>query len=44
MLHSWWHRNMDARRSISLLIAVAGCAVAALGIAATPVSLVFGLN
>jgi hypothetical protein len=43
MLHSWWNTNMDARRSISLLIAVAGLAVVAIGIAASPVS-AFGSN
>lgn len=44
MLHAWWTTNMDARRWISLLITAAGCAVVALGIAATPGSLVLGLN
>ena len=37
MLHAWWNTNMDARRAISLLIAVAGCAVVALGFAASPI-------
>jgi hypothetical protein len=36
MLDTWWNANMDARRSISLLIAVVGSAVVALGIAASP--------
>jgi hypothetical protein len=38
MLHEWWQMNMDARRSLSLLIAVVGWAVLTLGIAASPVS------
>lgn len=38
MLQPWWNTNMDARRSISLLIAVSGLAVVAIGIAASPVS------
>ncbi len=42
MLHAWWNANMDARRSTSLLIAVVGSAVVALGIAASPDSLAFG--
>jgi hypothetical protein len=37
MLHAWRNTNMDARRSISLLIFVAGLALAALGMAASPV-------
>src|SRR5450756_708920 len=37
MLHAWWNTNMDARRSISLLIDVAGGAVFALGFAASPI-------
>jgi len=41
MIRPWWNTNMDARRSISLLIAVAGSAVAALAIAASPDSLAF---
>jgi uncharacterized membrane protein YjjP (DUF1212 family) len=41
MLHAWWKTNMDARRSISLLIDVAGWAVVGIGIAASPVSLAF---
>jgi hypothetical protein len=44
MLHAWWNTNMDARRWISLLIVVAGCAVAALGMAASPEPMAFGLN
>jgi uncharacterized membrane protein YjjP (DUF1212 family) len=44
MLHAWWNTNMDARRSISLLIDVAGLAVVALGLAASPVPLAFGGN
>ena len=44
MLQAWWNTNMDARRSISLLIAVVGCAVVAIGIAASPVSLAFGTS
>ena len=44
MLHVRWNTNMDARRAISLLIAVAGCAVAALGMAASPEPMAFGLN
>ena len=43
MLRAWWNTNMDARRSISLLIAVAGSAVVALAIAASPDS-AFGGN
>ena len=43
MLHSCWNTNMDARSSSSLLIAVAGLAVVAIGIAASPVS-AFGGN
>jgi hypothetical protein len=31
MLHAWWKTNMDARRSISLLIDVAGWAVVGIG-------------
>lgn len=42
MLHAWWKTNMDARRAISLLIAVAGGAVLVLGIAASPPSWEFG--
>jgi hypothetical protein len=42
MLDTWWNANMDARRSISLLIAVVGSAVVALGIAASPASWAFG--
>ena len=37
MIIAWWQANMDARRSIGLLIAVAGCAVVALGFAAFPI-------
>jgi MFS family permease len=44
MLQAWWNTNMDARRSVSLLIAVAGLAVVTIGIAATPASLGLGLN
>jgi hypothetical protein len=44
MLHAWWTTNMDARRSISLLTYVAGCAVAAIGMAASPGPMAFGLN
>jgi hypothetical protein len=36
MLDTWWKANMDARRSISLLIALIGSAVVALGLAASP--------
>jgi hypothetical protein len=36
MLDTWWNANMDARRSISLLIATVGSAMVALGIAASP--------
>jgi hypothetical protein len=42
MLHVWWNANMDARRSISVLLVVVGGAVIALGIAASPDSLAFG--
>ena len=42
MLHAWWKTNMDARRAISLVIAVAGGAVVAIGIAASPMSWEFG--
>ena len=41
MLRARWNTNMDARRSISLLIDVAGWAVVGIGIAASPVSLAF---
>ena len=44
MLDSRWNTNMDARRSISLLIGVAGLAVAALGMAASPALPAFGGN
>ncbi|MBF6605904.1 MAG: hypothetical protein IVW53_10025 [Chloroflexi bacterium] len=44
MVRVWWNSNMDARRSIGLLIAAVGCAVTALGIAASPVSLVAGVS
>lgn len=37
MISAWWQANMDARRAISLLIAVAGGAVLALGFAASPI-------
>jgi len=43
MLRAWRNTNMDARRWISLLIAVGGLAVVAIGIAASPVS-AFGSN
>jgi hypothetical protein len=43
MLHVRWNTNIDARRSISLLMYMAGCAVAALGMAASPEPLAFGL-
>ena len=43
MLDSRWNTNMDARRSISLVVAVAGLAVGAIGIAASPVA-AFGGN
>ncbi len=42
MLDTWWNANMDARRSIGLLITVVGSAVVALGIAASPDSWAFG--
>ena len=41
MLRAWWNSNMDARRSISLLLSVAGCAAVGVGIAASPASLAF---
>jgi hypothetical protein len=41
MLDALWKANMDARRSISLLIAVAGSALVALAIAASPDSWAF---
>jgi hypothetical protein len=44
MLQAWWNTNMDARRSISLLIDVAGLAVVALGFAASPEPWAFGGN
>lgn len=44
MSHEWWNTNMDARRSICLLIVVAGYAVAAIGMAASPEPMAFGLN
>ena len=43
MIRAWWNTNMDATRSIGLLIGVAGLAVAALGMAASPDS-AFGGN
>ena len=43
MLHAWWNTNIDARRSISLLMYMAGCAVVALGMAASPEPMAFGL-
>ena len=42
MLPVWWNANMDARRSISLVLVVVGGAVIALGIAASPDSWAFG--
>ena len=39
MLRAWWQAHMDAKRSISLLLSVAGLAVVGIGIAASPVSL-----
>jgi hypothetical protein len=42
MLDTWWDANMDARRSISLLLVVVGSGVVALGIAASPDSWAFG--
>ncbi len=36
VINAWWEATMDARRMISVLIAVTGCAVVALGIAASP--------
>ena len=42
MLHVWWNANMDARRSISLLLVVFGSGVVALGLAASPESMAFG--
>ncbi len=41
MLRVWWNTNVDAKRSISLLINVVGLAAVGLGIAASPVSLAF---
>ncbi len=42
MLPMWWKANMDARRSISLLLVVVGSGVVALGLAASPESMAFG--
>jgi hypothetical protein len=44
MLNVRSNTNMDVRRSISLLFVVAGCAVAAVGMAASPEPMAFGLN
>jgi hypothetical protein len=44
MLQAWWNVTMDARRSISLVLAAVGFAVSAIGIAASPMSLAFGIN
>jgi hypothetical protein len=44
MLHQWSNANIDARPWISLLAVVAGCAVAAVGMAASPEPMAFGLN
>lgn len=44
MRYSLSDKNMDARRSIGLLIAVAGLAVVSIGIAASPVSAFAGLQ
>jgi hypothetical protein len=44
MIRAWWSTNMDSRRSISLLIDVAGSAVAAIGMAASPEPWAFGGN
>ncbi len=41
MLRAWWNLNIDARRSISLLLSVTGCAAVGIGFAASPVSLAF---
>jgi len=42
MLDKCWNTNMDARRSISLLLVVFGSGVVALGLAASPESMAFG--
>jgi hypothetical protein len=42
MLNVRWDANLDARRSISLLLVVVGSGVVAVGIAASPDSLAFG--
>jgi hypothetical protein len=42
MLRAWWNTNMDATTAISLLIAVVGGAMVALGMAASPLSWEFG--
>ena len=39
MLRAWWQANMDARRSISLLLSVAGLTVVGIATSASPVSL-----
>jgi len=44
LLHQWWNANIDARRWMSVLAVVAGCAVAAIGMAASPEPMAFGLN
>jgi hypothetical protein len=41
MLRAWWQANMDARRSISLLLSVAGLTVVGIATSASPVSLAF---
>ena len=44
MIRAWWNRTMDAKRSISLLIDVAGCAAVVIGLPASPMLLAFGGN
>jgi hypothetical protein len=41
MLRAWWQANMDARRSISLALSVAGLTMVGIATSASPVSLAF---
>jgi hypothetical protein len=41
MLRAWWQANVDARRSTSLLLSVAGLTVVGIATSASPVSLAF---
>ncbi len=44
IIRAWWTANLDSRHSISLLSAVVGSAVAAIGMAASPEPWAFGGN